>query len=101
MAGDPAATRCDEGEVSASPIEKARALLDAGNTDELIALIASLMATNSALQQRLAKLDRKGYKSSETVSSAQLRLLLTELEKAQDATDAATSPSDLQKADQS
>jgi transposase len=100
MAGDPAATRCDDGEaVSASPIEKARALLDAGNTDELIALIASLLATNSALQQQLAKLNRKAYKTSETVNSAQLRLLLTELEKAQEATDAQTGPTALQQAD--
>jgi transposase len=101
MAGDPATTRCDDGEaVTPSPMEKARALLDAGNVDDLIALIASLVATNSALQQQLAKLDRKGHKSSETVSSAQLRLLLTELEKAQDATDADASGSELQKADE-
>jgi len=83
MASDGATQRCDDDDGPTTPttmVERARALLDAGNTEELIALIADLAANNGALQRQLSELGRKGYKTSEIVSSAQLRFVLAGLE---------------------
>jgi transposase len=60
-------------------LDKVRALLANGDADEVVVLFANLIASNSALQRQLAELSRKRFKTSETVSSAQLRLLLSEL----------------------
>jgi len=94
-----ATQRCDDGESTTTPIDRARALLDAGKTEEVIALIAGLVANNGALQRQLSELGGKGMKTSEVVSSAQLRLLLTGLEKADADADEAAAPDELGEAD--
>jgi transposase len=75
-------TRCDEAPIVSTPLEQAQSLLETGDMKGVLALVARLAANNAALQRQLAELDRKrGYKTSEIVTSAQLRLLLTGLEK--------------------
>jgi transposase len=65
----------------------------------VLALVARLAANNAALQRQLSELDRKrGYKTSEIVSSAQLRLLLTGMEKLNSET--GPSQDELREADQ-
>jgi len=77
---DGATTACtDEKSEASSPLDKVRALLAEGNADEVIALVAELVANNGALRRRLEELSRKRFKTSETMNSAQLRLLLSEL----------------------
>jgi transposase len=94
---DEATEQCDDGEPSShiaagerkmDPLEKARALLalvsaDETITKELVALIAGLVASNAALQRLLSERNGRRFKSSEVVSSAQLRLLLSALDAAQ------------------
>jgi transposase len=69
------------------PLEKARALLalvsaDETITKELVDLIAGLVASNAALQRLLSERSGRRFKSSEIVSSAQLKLLLSALDDA-------------------
>jgi len=96
MTVDGATRRCDDGS-KANPIDKARALLDAGKTDEVLALISDLAANYAAAKRQLSELGSKGYKTSEVVSAAQLHLLLTDLAKAAEQTEAG--PSELDEAD--
>lgn len=87
MMGDTEMTRCDEATSVSTPLEQARALVEAGDLDGLLALVARLAANNAALQCQLAELGReRGFKTSEIVSSAQLRLLLSGLESLGDPT---------------
>jgi transposase len=80
MTTDRATARCaDDDDSGGSPLDQVRALLASGDADEVIALFANLLADNGALQRQLAELSRKRFKTSEAVSSAQLRLLLMEL----------------------
>jgi transposase len=82
MATDEATARCDDGKAARrppSPIDIVRALLSEGRSEDVLAFVAKLVAENSALSRQLQELSRKRYKTSETVSSSQLRLLLTEL----------------------
>lgn len=82
MVTEEATARCDDGKAvrkPQSPIDLVRGLLVNGELDEVVSLVAELVANNSALQRQLEELTRKRYKTSEVVSSAQLRLLLTEL----------------------
>ena len=51
-------------------------MLEAGRTEQVRALFAQLLARNADLETRLAS---RGFKSSETVSSAQLLLLIDSL----------------------
>jgi transposase len=99
MTSDGATWRCDDTESTPPPIERAQELLDAGKTEEVIALIASLVANNGALQRQLSELGRKGHKTTEIVSSAQLRLLLTGLEKSNEEAEETATPDELGQAD--
>jgi transposase len=84
MTTDEATASCDDGKAARqrkppSPIDLVQGLLANGELNEVVSLVAELVANNSALQRQLEELTRKRYKTSEVVSSAQLRLLLTEL----------------------
>ncbi|MCP5020801.1 MAG: IS66 family transposase, partial [bacterium] len=59
-----------------------QALLQEGRTQDVLTLVADLMANMNALQRQLNEVGAKRFKSREVVSSAQLGLLLTELKKA-------------------
>ena len=113
MTGDAATTRCDH-DAATSPSGQAHALLDAGKidevialigtlletgkSDEVIALVGNLMAKYKALQRQLAERGRGDHKTSEIVGSAQLRLLLTGLEKLNEPE--STGPDELREADE-
>src|SRR5687767_18576 len=64
-------------------LEVLRELLAQGLTEEVLAVVAKLVARNNELEKQLAELYRRGRKN-EGVSSAQLLLLLEELNKAPD-----------------
>jgi transposase len=87
MTDDAASTECDDGKI-ASPLDSVRALLATGEQDEVIAMVASLVANNAALKRQLQELSGKRFKTSEAVSRDQLRLLLSELSHPEDSTDA-------------
>jgi transposase len=56
-------------------LEVLRELLAQGNTEQVLAVVAKLVARNTELEKRLAEAQSRG-KKNEGVSSAQLRLLL-------------------------
>jgi transposase len=64
-------------------LEVLRELLAQGLTEEVLEVVAKLVARNNELEKQLAELYRRGRKN-EGVSSAQLLLLLEELNKAPD-----------------
>jgi len=79
-------TRCDKQAPAAKSkdlLDLVRELLAEGRSDEVVDLVAKLLANQSALKRQLAELSRKRFKSSEVVSSAQLRLLLADLAEAE------------------
>lgn len=86
MTTDEATARCDDGKAtgkSQSPIEIAKALLAEGKLDDVVALVAKLVAERSALSRQLEERSSRRYKTSEVVSSSQLRLLLSDLAEAE------------------
>lgn len=98
MTSDQATASCDDESAPPTPLEKVRALLADVQTDasdEILALVADLVANNAALQRQLAEIGGKRFRSSEVVSSAQLRLLLKGLVEPE----AAEGPAEQAKAD--
>ncbi len=87
MTDDAGSTGCDDGKVD-GPLDTVRALLASSKQDEVLAMFASLVANNAALKRRLEELSGRRFKTSESVSRDQLRLLLSGLSQPEDSTDA-------------
>lgn len=75
-----AATTATKGERRGPVLEMLRVLLDAGQKEDVITLVKQLVARNEELERKLGA----RMKANEGVSSAQLRMLLDELQTAGD-----------------
>jgi transposase len=75
-----AAPEATTGEVRGSVVDVVRALLDDNDRDAVLAVVGKLVAENTEMAQRLARIARR-FKTSEKVGRAQLVLFLDALQR--------------------